>query len=241
MSTQYDKLARDYRLVKNIDLEIYCYQPTLIHWIGRLTGQSVIDLACGSGQSTEIIKKSGKPRSIVGIDISVESIKIAEKQSANQKLNIRYYVGDVADFDFSKFKKFNVAVAWFLLHYAKNRKELEKMCENIYSCLKPGGQLITIIGNPQIVNLVDKNLGVSYKIQNPNKEGSVRWFDYIINKKRIGPFKTYYWKKSTYLKALTQAGFKQVIFSQPLISQKGLKNLDLIFGNNLLKHLMYSF
>jgi SAM-dependent methyltransferase len=85
---QYDEIAEQYK--ETTQLEIFrIISHTMSHWIGDVTGRSMLDLACGEGGGTRTIKQAGAGR-VVGVDVSEEMIRLAREAEAKQPLGIEY-------------------------------------------------------------------------------------------------------------------------------------------------------
>jgi ubiquinone/menaquinone biosynthesis C-methylase UbiE len=55
---QYDEIAEHYK--ETTQLEIFrIISHTMSHWIGDVTGRSVLDLVCGEGGGIRAIKQAG--------------------------------------------------------------------------------------------------------------------------------------------------------------------------------------
>ncbi len=113
--TQYDSIADKYDQSINTrsDREVILI-PSAKHYLGDLSGQRVLDLACGSGFFTRYIKE-WNAEFVVGVDISGEMIELAQQQEKQDPYGIEYIVGDVAQL--GKIGEFDVVFAGFLLHY----------------------------------------------------------------------------------------------------------------------------
>ena len=78
-----------------------CHQPwrtyietfTLMGLIGDLSGKRVVDLACGGGGYTRLIRQQGVAE-VVGVDLSARMVELAREQEAEQRLGIEYVTGD---------------------------------------------------------------------------------------------------------------------------------------------------
>ncbi len=112
---------------------------------GSITGQRVIDLACGKGYFTRLLKQKGVA-SIFGVDVSKGMIELALAEERKRPLDIEYRVPDVRDL------KVNVdsdlAFAVWLLNCATDTQQLLRMGQAIAGLLKPGGRFVTINTNP---------------------------------------------------------------------------------------------
>lgn len=100
---------------------------------------SILDIGCGTGTLTSYL--SNYSTNIVGIDPSVESIKIAENDSKNS--NISYHCCLIEDFITDQ--HFDIAIANMTLH---TMKDLYKGLQKIYSLLVLHGLFIFTIPHP---------------------------------------------------------------------------------------------
>ncbi|MFH1211446.1 MAG: class I SAM-dependent methyltransferase, partial [Candidatus Woesearchaeota archaeon] len=108
---EYDFVADEYEAWTKGPLRKYAWQETVKRNIGSLKGKNVLDLACGTGVSTEILYSLDAEK-ITGLDISEEELKIAR----NKRIPCaKFILGDITEFDSMKLGKFDVVVALFLL------------------------------------------------------------------------------------------------------------------------------
>jgi 2-polyprenyl-3-methyl-5-hydroxy-6-metoxy-1,4-benzoquinol methylase len=145
MDTDYDRIATKYKRAKLQPWRAHIEQYTLLRLVGDLTGKSVIDLACGEGYYTRLLRQAGAAR-VVGVDLSHEMIGLADAQEALDPLGIEYRVSDVKALDAAG--EFDVAVAAYLLNYAQTAEELTAMCRAVAGVLKPGGRFVTVNSSP---------------------------------------------------------------------------------------------
>jgi toxoflavin synthase len=61
--------------------------------IGDPTGKKVIDIACGEGFYTRMIRQRGAAK-VTGVDLSEKMIGLARASEAQEPLGIDYIVGD---------------------------------------------------------------------------------------------------------------------------------------------------
>src|SRR6185312_14928001 len=132
MTTDYNAIADRYKRAKQQPWRSYVESFTLLSLIGEVSGLAVVDLACGEGYYTRILRRQGAS-SAVGLDLSEGMIALASAEEAAHPLGIQYLVGDGRKLDFSE--SFDLAAAAYLLNYARNREELEAMCQGIAHCL----------------------------------------------------------------------------------------------------------
>ncbi|HEY9716802.1 MAG TPA: class I SAM-dependent methyltransferase, partial [Trichormus sp.] len=137
---EYDKIAEQYdKSVKERRDRASILVPSAKHYLGDVRGLKVLDLACGSGYFTRLIKDWGAQR-VVGVDISAEMISLAEQEEEQHPQGLQFYVGDVSQ-PF-KFGDFDLVFAGFLLHYASSSEQLEHMCKAVSLNLPDGGRFI---------------------------------------------------------------------------------------------------
>src|SRR5204862_4185790 len=89
MTTNYDPIAEEYKRSKQqpwrADVEAF----TLMRLISDPVGKVVIDVACGDGFYTRMIRQRGAAK-VTGVDLSEKMIKLARSSEAEQQLGIDY-------------------------------------------------------------------------------------------------------------------------------------------------------
>jgi ubiquinone/menaquinone biosynthesis C-methylase UbiE len=145
MVTQYDAIADHYRRAKHSPLREYIEAYTFLELIGDVRGKAVLDLACGEGYYTRRLNRLGAGP-VVGVDISSAMIDLAAAEERTRPLGIRYVCADVAEMP--ALGQFDLVVAAYLLHYARDADELLRMAHNIARHLAPGGRFVTLNENP---------------------------------------------------------------------------------------------
>src|SRR3954451_15223933 len=93
MLTDYDAIATRYRRAKGQPWRTAIESFTLMDLVGDLAGKSVVDLACGEGFYTRLLRRGGAER-VVGIDLSGEMIALARAEEAEHPSGIDYLVQD---------------------------------------------------------------------------------------------------------------------------------------------------
>lgn len=233
-SKQYNNIAEMYQNVSESGVKKYVVTPSFFDLCGDLKNKEVVDLACGSGYFTRLIKKRGA-KNVSGIDISKEEIRIARKIEETQRLGITYFTKDVASLTISKYKKVDIATAAFLLHYSNTKEKLSKMCKCIFNLLKKGGRFITINGNPEIPTQNNLKYEFTASMDSPSKEGMIRKMTYYSKGKEIFSWNTYFWNKKTYEEALENAGFKNLKWKKIIISKEGIRKYGKEFWKEFLE------
>ena len=107
--------------------------------IMELTGsERILDLACGYGRHAIELSKRGF--SVVGVDITPDFIKEAEKTASAEKLNAKFICSDLRDVSFKN--EFDVVLNMGdgAIGYLENDDENLKIFDLIASSLKKGGK-----------------------------------------------------------------------------------------------------
>jgi ubiquinone/menaquinone biosynthesis C-methylase UbiE len=95
-----------------------------------------LEIGCGSGNGSNLIKKYFFAKNIVGIDLDERMIRKAEKRNTDQSISFR--VMDASKLDFPD-NSFDAIFDFGIIHHIPNWKD----CINeIGRVLKPGGELI---------------------------------------------------------------------------------------------------
>jgi SAM-dependent methyltransferase len=145
MSTDYNKIADEYKYSKSLPWRKYLEVNTLFNIAGDIHGKSVLDLACGEGFYTRLYKLKGATE-VVGIDLSAQMIALAHEAERVDPLDIAYFVGNALNLHLGR--AFDLISASYLLNYAENEPQLQSMCDVIAKHLKPEGRFVTINNNP---------------------------------------------------------------------------------------------
>jgi len=119
----------------------------LIELVKINKGNSVLDIACGTGVVTkEIRNKIGNLGYVIGADTSTTAIKIAKKWNG-KKLNLDFVNIDAEKFSFSK--KFDIVTCQYALFFFPNA---QKALKNMRNSLKKSGKIgISVHGSKENV------------------------------------------------------------------------------------------
>ena len=220
MDTDYDRIATKYKRAKLQPWRAHLEQYTLLRLAGDLAGKAVIDLACGEGHYTRLLRQAGAAR-VVGVDLSHEMIGLADAQEALEPLGIEYRVGDVKALNAAG--EFDLAVAAYLLNYAQTAEELTAVCRAVAGALKPGGRFVTVNNNPADPpeNFgAGRPYGHAKRLVGELAEGApVVWQFFLPG----GAFEitNYYLSVATMEEAFRAAGLRDVCWHAPEVSPEG--------------------
>jgi ubiquinone/menaquinone biosynthesis C-methylase UbiE len=213
MTTDYNQIAEQYRQAKEQPWRHAIEEYSFMQLIGDLSGQKVVDLACGAGFFTRKLKQRTGAAQVVGTDISQEMIALARQQESLDPLGIEFRVEDARasgpqlDFD-------TVVTAWLLV-YAHDREELAVMCRGMARQLRLGGRLVTLMTNPAVYHfprLAYRPYGFDLRVEQRAYEGApITWTIYLDDSSSF-EIENYYFPIAAYQQALEQAGFREVKF-----------------------------
>jgi len=235
MTTNYDPIAEQYKRSKQQPWRVHVEAFTLMRLIGDLRDKSAIDIACGEGFYTRMLRQRGASK-VSGVDISEKMIGLARASEAEHRLGIDYIVGDGRTLGLASDR--DLAVAAYFLNYAHDRAELHAMCRGVARCLKPGGRFVTVNSNPAL----DFPSAPSYRKYGFETstvglfcEGApITWRFHLEN----GPFdiENYFLDVGLHEEALRDAGFRDIRWHPPLLSPEGEAGYERDYWSDLLNH-----
>jgi SAM-dependent methyltransferase len=116
----------------------YIEKPAMLSKLPDLQGKRVLCIGCGSGDECKELADRGAQ--VVGIDNSVELIKIAKQSFPD----IEFAVMDMQELDFPK-ESFDFVYSSLTMHYKKN---WDKTLQAIYHVMKPGTSFLFSTSHP---------------------------------------------------------------------------------------------
>jgi 2-polyprenyl-3-methyl-5-hydroxy-6-metoxy-1,4-benzoquinol methylase len=211
MTTNYNHLSGKYDQTKINPLRKYVDEFTLLNVLGDVRGKSVLDLGCGDGHYTRILKSQGAVQ-VVGVDISQAMIADARSQEQQASLGIEYRVQDVVDLE--RIGSFDLALAVYLFPYAATQRQLSKMCHSVYRNLKPGGKLVAATMNPAVTEAElpgYQKYGVTVTAPTGLQDGAAITASLEIPDGSVD-ISAYYWSQATYEHLLEEAGLQEIVW-----------------------------
>ena len=125
--------------------------PNLLRIIGDIKGKKVLDLACGQGQFSRLMRDKGAH--VTGIDLGKELIAIAESYNVSVKETgthkAIYLQGSADDLYMLKDATFEVVVCILAL---QNIENLQKTIEEAKRVLTPNGSFVFVLNHPSFRN-----------------------------------------------------------------------------------------
>lgn len=205
---EYDAIANEYRESKALPFRECVERHTLFELLGDVCGRTVLDLACGDGFYTRLLRQAGAAE-VTGVDVSEGMVELAEDRERRQPLGCRYVCADVAAFEPAE--RVDLVVAAYLLNYARTPGELVHLCRACHGALRPGGRFVGLNNNVRNVPLAAGSLrkyGLERTWANPLAEGdAMRYTFFNADGSQFG-FDNFYLKPQTHTEAFEQAGFR---------------------------------
>jgi SAM-dependent methyltransferase len=221
VTTPYDPFAQQYRRSKDAPFRRHVEQYTLRKLTGPLGGESALDLACGEGHYSRLLRAWGAG-TVVGVDLSPNMIELARRQEAAQPLGIRYHVQDVRALDLGR--PFDLVFAAFLFNHARDFDEFLEMARAVERHLAPQGRLVAVISRgDQPVSAYPKITKYGFSKSTPGElvEGAPITITFHVDNGDFSIVNPCLYQ-STMVRGLTAAGLRQQTWQQPLVSPEGV-------------------
>jgi toxoflavin synthase len=235
MRTDYDTISEEYKRSKQMPWREHVERSTLFELIGDLKDKDVLDLACGEGFYTRLIKRAGAAR-VVSVDISAGMIDLARQEETRQLLGIDYVVQDAKKADFGESS--DLVVAAYLLNYASSKEELLEMCRSVARNLKPGCRFVTVNANSELspeFNETSRKYGMIRVSPLELREGTpYQWRNFQDD--RSFDITNYYLSTATHEWALHAAGFTDICWHAPHLSSAAEAEQGKEFWREFLEH-----
>jgi ubiquinone/menaquinone biosynthesis C-methylase UbiE len=212
IGSKYDEYARTATLK-----QAECY--TFFCMVGALEGQRVMDLACGFGFYTRLLKAHGAAH-VIGVDISPEMLRLARQQEQAEPLGITYHLGDAITLP--HLGPFDLITAFHLLHYATSQDQMRGMFRSAYNNLVMGGRFIAYGINPAFT-LSKPNCtkyGFTVLRQTPQEDRYVCDGEFVTDPPT--PLQYFQWNQATYEWASKDTGFRTFAWYPSEVSPEDL-------------------
>ncbi|MDP3987041.1 MAG: class I SAM-dependent methyltransferase [Nanoarchaeota archaeon] len=232
---EYDKIAKEYCNIGPVEpIKTYVFIPSIKRLFGDLNEKRALDVGCGNGLYTRILKDLGAEE-VVGVDSSQEMINLAIEEENKKPLGIRYLVQDIRNL--TDLGDFDIVVAGLVLHYARTKEELRDEIDCVYRTLKKGGKFIAVIGR-NLFSDYSKKYGFKVSGSEPLKEGDKVEVTLYKDNSNVS-FHVYYWERSTYEEILEESGFIDIRWHRFEISEEGLEKYSDGYWNDFLEDSQY--
>ena len=204
-SAQYDHIGSKYDEYAQTATQKRAESYTVFRMAGPLAGKRVLDLACGFGFYTRLLKQHGAAQ-VIGVDISPEMVRLGREHEQAEPLGITYQVCDAVALP--PLGAFDLVTAIYLLNYATSKDQLLGMCRSAYDNLMEGGRFVAYTVNPAYT--LSKPNGAKYGNyflrQTPEDDRYV--CDGVFVTEPPTPFQCYQWSQEAHERAIQEAGFR---------------------------------
>ena len=159
---QWSKFFQNPEFLERTRIEFFIpeYEPLIRKWCGLKNGSRVLDVACGTGAFTRLLKRGEYEIAATGVDIDETFIARAKEEAKRENLDIEFVLGDAMKLPFED-SCFDVVVSQTFLTSAT---EPEKVFSEMKRVLKPGGRIASMNATkfvPEVLNFGTYTLGCS--------------------------------------------------------------------------------
>ena len=156
-------------------------RKSLANQLKKINPDSLLEVGCGLGYTTEIIQESLPECRVIGMDISSFSIS----KAATLFPNLDFMSGDISEINFHSDIKYDVVILNQLLWYIL--ESLSETFENCFSILNPNGRIMisqAFLQTPQkygkdicdgfdgLISYLGKNMADRFGIEYSNLDDS---------------------------------------------------------------------
>jgi SAM-dependent methyltransferase len=127
---------------QRFDRAVAAYHGTLMAACGIARGGRVLDIGCGTGQTTRDAARATRPGSALGVDLSARMIKLARRLAASQNIgNVSFEQADAQIYPFPP-ASFDVAISRTGTMFFGDPAAA---FTNIGRALRPGGRMVMLV------------------------------------------------------------------------------------------------
>jgi SAM-dependent methyltransferase len=135
----YDLLTPLYDPVVRLTTRETAFKRALIEQSNTKAASSILDLACGTGTLTVLLKKAAPSAEVVGIDGDPKILEIAKKKAVKTDVDVRFDEGMSFDMPYADASFDRVFSSLFFHHLTRENKL--KTLREVRRVLKPKGEL----------------------------------------------------------------------------------------------------
>jgi len=115
------------------------FKTHLINQATFVPGQRILDLACGTGTLTLMIKRVQPDADVIGLDADPEIIEIAKRKAEQSGMSLSFQQGMSFDLPFPDHHFDHVFSSLFFHHLTREMKR--KTLQELLRTLRPGGEV----------------------------------------------------------------------------------------------------
>lgn len=119
----------------------------------RVKPQRILDLGCGTGSTTIMLKQTFPQAEVIGLDLSPYMLVVANTKSTLSSLNIQWLHGNAETTDFES-NSFDLITASLLFHETPPNIS-QAIFRESFRLLKTGGEMLILDGNQKTLRQLD--------------------------------------------------------------------------------------
>ncbi len=135
----HDSLTRLYDPVMRWTMREQVFKRSLVEQISVERGERVLDLGCGTGTLTLLIKMAHPKSEVVGIDADPKVLEFAKRKTASAGLSVEFTLGMSSELPYPD-SSFDRVVSSLLFHHLTRDHKRRTLTETL-RVLRPGGEL----------------------------------------------------------------------------------------------------
>ena len=232
MPETYDQIGRQYEEYAESGTLKRAERHTFFELVGPLQGERALDVACGFGYYTRLLKELGAS-AVVGADVSPEMIRLAREAEQANPAGIEYVVADGASLP--DLAPVDLVTGVWVLNYAGTVEKLGSMLRDVHARLRTGGRFVTITINPAF-DLSKSNMtpyGIEVLSDAPDVDPPQLVGRFMTNPPSE-PVVVDHWSQPTYEAAFHAAGFQELVWERFRLSPELLSEFGEIYWHDLL-------
>ena len=201
----------------------YLEQPSALSLLGDLSSLSVLDLGCGEGHYTRLLRQLSADQ-VPGVDLSSDLIELARAQELSHPLGVDHRVCDAAELKLQT--TFDLVFAGHLFNHARDREELHAQFSTVSSLLRPGDRLVALNNNPDDPPSnfeAGRPYGYSKSINGPLVEGAAIHYRFELEDGDAFELTDYYISREVMQTLMEDCGRRQVRWPEPVLAQEGVE------------------
>ncbi|MFJ7305181.1 class I SAM-dependent methyltransferase [Streptomyces sp. NPDC099088] len=188
-------------------------RQTIRSLVGNVADINVLDLACGSGIYTRMIKQAGAAR-VIGVDISSKMLAVARQKESSRTIGVEYIQANVTKMP--SLGKFHLITAIWLFNYATTRAELNSMFSKAAKNLGRNGRIVALTLHPDFTLSDTGWEGWNTRNLTEAKLGNCSRYTHTYSSAELS---FYQWSREAYEDALKRSGFASISWHEIEISK----------------------
>jgi len=219
----YDSQLQQYLEIVNSPFCWSLVDPHFYIAIGDVKGKSIIDFACGQGTQSFYVYDHGAT-DVVGVDISSELIKIAQKDAGDRK--ITFVEDDIRNPGLVQIlgeNRFDIAFSVWGVCYMEGIESVRAFFTNAFKLLAPGGKAMfyNMDNDVALANGIDKITLLDYHLLDGNVGEGAR-IKCLIGTKKFESLECTY-PYSSMERLMKEVGFQSIIRHDTYNDAEGVK------------------